>query len=145
MSTDLDPLLYNDEFWENAFETQETFRNEYLSEFRRGVISGNEDDLAWGRMAIYGITDKALWPILRRLINLAVAHPNAGFVESLAFFLSSDDARPRFQRLIVGWPTSDLASVAEAISTLQVQLRSRGDEDLAARVESFRQLLAATS
>lgn len=84
------PELMRDEFWASAFLPHDPFHNELTTEFRRGIVSGAEEDLRWGRMAMASIIDAALWRLVFRLLQLAVALPRAEFVESLTFFLSQE-------------------------------------------------------
>jgi hypothetical protein len=70
-------ILFQDAFWESAYDVTDPFRDDFLRDFRPAVISGDGAGLAWGKMAIYGITDTALWPLLYRFLELACFFPRA--------------------------------------------------------------------
>ncbi|WP_153067432.1 hypothetical protein [Steroidobacter cummioxidans] len=138
----IDPELLNDGFWEKAFQADDPFRNELKTEFRRGVVYGGEDDLRWGRMAIPSITDEALWPLLSRLIELAVRFPGADFVEGLVFFLSQSATHQRLQRATPRSPSIEQARHLVRLTEELVQhLMARRDFDLADDLAPFRALL----
>ena len=143
MGTGVDPILLDDKFWESAFDPNEPFRPEYVTEFRRGIVEGGESDLAWARMAIYGISDSALWPIILRLVELAVSRPRAEFVESLAFFLSSDEALSRLRHSPKRLSPRDSKAALNQLAGLQQKLTDQGEDDLSQRLSAFRDLVKA--
>lgn len=145
MHTDFNLVLQDDEFWTSAFVPDLLFRKEVLSEFRRGLLEASESDLAWARLAMYGIRNEALWPITLRLLHLATRLPNAEFVESLAFFLSNEETIDRMKQNqhLVSTAVSCLA-LAD-IKKLQVELCSRGDGDLSSRLDGVCEILQGIS
>lgn len=145
MSAHVDPKLLEDAFWEFAFDRNEPFRTEYVTEFRRGIVEGSENDLAWARMAIYGISDGALWPIILRLVDLGVSRPRAEFVESLAFFLSSEQALSRLREGSGCVTPHDLSAALHFVSELQKTLTDQGEHDLAQRLRAFRDLVSGVA
>ena len=80
MQSENNRWLMSDDFWNSAFDRNEVFRSEFLTEFRRGIVKGIENDLAWTRLAIYGVKDIALWPVLLRITELAALTPREEFV-----------------------------------------------------------------
>lgn len=141
MATEVNPILLDEKFWESAFALNEPFRPEYITDFRRGIVEGRESDLAWARMAIYGISDSALWPIILRLVELAVSLPRAEFVESLAFFLSSDEALSRLRQSLKRVPPRDSSAALNHLAGLQQKLTDQGEHDLSQRLNAFRDLV----
>lgn len=139
----VEPILMSDSFWEGAFNPHDPFREELLREFRRGVIYGGPSDLAWGRMAIYGLSDNALWPVVNRLVQLATVDPSADFVESLAFFLSSPETLERMRAALNTVSPDGRRIALRRTQELGAKLAERGDTDLGQRLESFVTLLLA--
>lgn len=136
-----DPGLMRDEFWASAFLPNDPFCHELSTEFRRGIVSGTEEDLRWGRMAMASITDAALWPLAFRLVQLALELPRAEFVESLTFFLSQEDTVARFRRLSVNVSGERAREMLSLIRDLQSLLSNMGDVDMAKQLMSMKQLL----
>jgi hypothetical protein len=142
MVPDANPELMRDEFWEAAFLTNDPFRLELTTEFRRGVVLGTEEDLRWGRMAVASITDRALWPLAFRLIQLAVEFPRADFVESLTFFLSDERTLARLHRLRKNVPNECVLEMLKLTGDLQSLLSNAGDVDMANQLSAVKQLLS---
>lgn len=139
---EIDPELLTDEFWDKAFQADDPFQGELKTEFRRGVMTGSEDDLRWGRMAMASITDEALWPLLFRLIELAARFPGAEFVESLAFFLSEEATLQRLLKESPKLPSIERARQLEhSTAMLTERLMARRDSDLVDDFARFRALL----
>ena len=130
-ATDLDNGLMSDAFWEDAFELDDPFRPQLITEFRRGVVYGEADGLAWGRMAVYTLSDTALWPVISRLLQHAIKDPSADYVESLSFFLSKPENISRLQRVLQNIGLDEKQQTAAAIVELRDQLFARRDDDLA--------------
>jgi hypothetical protein len=130
-----------DSFWEAAFDPRDPFREELIGEFRRGVIHGQSRDLTWVRMAIYSLSDGALWPVVGRLVQLADIDPSAEFVESLVFFLSNPESLERVRTAMSAVPPDAMVAALNATESLMTKLTKRGDIDLSRRLESFAALL----
>jgi hypothetical protein len=71
-SSGLDPRLLDDQFWAEAIVPSAAFEAESRIEFRRGLVLGDLDDLAWARLVLHSISDSGLWPITIRLLELGV-------------------------------------------------------------------------
>jgi hypothetical protein len=136
------PELMRDEFWASAFLPHDPFHKELTTEFRRGVISGTEEDLRWGRMAMASITDAALWPLAFRLVQLALEFPRAEFVESLTFFLSEERTLARLHPLMGNVSDERGHEMLKLIRDLQSLLSSASDVDMADQLKGMEQLLS---
>jgi hypothetical protein len=134
-------ILLQDDFWAAAFDDADPFREDFLRYFRLGVIAGDEVGLAWGRMAICGIADIALWPLIDRLLYLSNLFPRADFVESLVFFLRREANLARLSQLIGDILPDELAIAAKHIDELQAKLEGLGDNDLSVELEGFKKVL----
>jgi hypothetical protein len=142
MMPETDALLSSDEFWESAFDPRATFYEELRTEFRAGILDGNEDNLAWGHLGIRSITDRALWPILNRLLQWAGAMPGGEFVESLVFFVSDEHVLPRLQRLVADQAQPARTKAETYTRTLAAELVKMGANNLAEQLSPFIELLA---
>ncbi len=134
-------LLLSDEFWDSAFDPRATFYEELRTEFRAGILHGNEDDLAWAHLGIRSITDRALWPILERLLQWAIAKPGAEFVESLVFFVSDENVLPRLKHLAAGQTQHARIDAEKHTKTLAAELVKMGATNLAEQLNPFMGLL----
>jgi hypothetical protein len=142
MVPDANPELMRDEFWATAFLTDDPFRHELTTEFRRGVVFGTEEDLRWGRMAMASITDAALWPLAFRLIQLALEFPRADFVESLTFFLSQGRTLARLNHLRESVSDECVVEMLKMTCDLQSLLSNANDVDMANQLSDMKQLLS---
>jgi hypothetical protein len=142
MTSEVTEELTSDEFWSHAFRADDPLRLNYEAGFRRGIVEGQEDELAWARLAIYALVDKALLPVLARLISLAVDMPGAEFVESLAFFVSEPRTVSRLEPHLEHATPEARDGLVRDISSLRDKLKNRGDPDLADR---FAEIHRATS
>jgi len=133
----IDSSLRSEEFWKNAFKANDPLRCDYADAFRRGIVEGREEDLAWARLAIYGLTDDAIVPIVARLIGLATRFPGADFVEPLSFFVSDETTLSRMKPILIGSSLQLRTEMSVGISALQTELNFRKDHDMA---EAFSRL-----
>ena len=136
------PELMRDEFWASAFLPHDPFYEELTTEFRRGVVSGTEEDLRWGRMAMASITDAALWPLAFRLVQLAVKFPRADFVESLVFFLSQERTLARLNHLRGNLSDEYVLEMRTLVGDLQSLLSGANDADMADQLTLVKQTLS---
>jgi hypothetical protein len=130
MSKGISNVLSTENFWQTAFEPDAPFVEEYRSTFRRGLM---EENIAWldlHREAIYYLNDGALWPVISRLIEIALQHPEGNFIESLSFFLEAPVPRSRLQHAIVSSTVNERAKVRQHLVQLKERLLSRQEEDL---------------
>jgi hypothetical protein len=137
-----DPELMRDDFWASAFLPDDPFHHELSTEFRRGILYGTEEDLRWGRMAMASITDAALWPLVFRLVQLALESPRAEFVESLGFFLSQERTLARLNQLIGTVSHRRVCEMLDLIRDLQSLLSSANDVDIASQLKDVKELLS---
>lgn len=93
-------------------------------------------------MAVYGITDTALWPLVKRLVFLGTKLPASEFVESLCFFLSKEATLSRLDRLLSASQNEGLATALGDVRNLQAKLSQRQDRDLAERLDAMAKLLS---
>jgi hypothetical protein len=88
-SQTINPIILSEQFWLEAIDPSSAFAEEGRTEFRRGLSTGDVDDLAWSRLILHSLRDQAMWPIVIRLMDLAALTPRAEFVEALSLFLTS--------------------------------------------------------
>jgi hypothetical protein len=139
--SDPEKILLEDEFWLSAFDPRDPFRDELVTEFRRGVIFGVKDDLKWGYMAIPSIADAATGPLIKRLIELACLMPLEIFVDSLVFFLSNPKNELRLQKLIAAESSGSRNSLFDRINELQSEIRRTRSEDFSNELNAFKRML----
>ena len=132
----------DDEFWKGAFDANDPFYDGYVTEFRRGIIRGGEEDLRWARLALYSISDSALLTIISRLLMLSRDNPGADFVESLVFFLSNPLTIARVRRLLISKETVTLMDLSTNSAQARSALHERGDSDLESRLLIFESCLS---
>jgi hypothetical protein len=130
-----DSRLLEDSFWTEAFDPLTAFAAEARTEFRRGLISGNEGDLAWARLVLHAITDVGLWPISARLLELASAAPAAEFVEPLVFFLANPTVGLRMRARLSDLSATERSAAIDHARKLFDLLREVHDP-LAGKLES---------
>ena len=123
-------VLSAENFWQTAFNSDAPFVEEYRSTFRRGLV---EEIIPWldlHREAIYYLNDGALWPVVARLIEIALKHPEGSFVESLSFFLEAPAQASRLHQAVASSTLNERAEVRQHLVQLKQRLLLRQEEDL---------------
>lgn len=132
--------LFDDEFWRTAINPAAAFRDDGQAEFRRGLIDGNEDDLAWSRLLIYDVSDQAIWQIVVRLIELALGMPRAEFVECLVLFLSNEQSLSRLRATLSSLSDEQILATSRHADALFAVLQD-ADAYEGKAINSFRELM----
>lgn len=123
-------VLSRENFWQTAFEPDAPFVEAYRSTFRRGLAEENIPWLDLHREAIYYLNDGALWPVISRLVEIALQHPEGSFVESLSNFLDAPVQRSRLRQAIVSSTANERAKVRQHLVQLKERLLLRQEEHL---------------
>jgi len=122
----INPVLLSEQFWIEAINPSSAFEEEGRTEFRRGLSTGDVDDLAWSRLILHSLQDQALWPIVIRLLDLAALTPRAEFVEALALFLTSQYTVERLSAQSSKLPDAELQHALLAVNGLKGILSRAG-------------------
>jgi hypothetical protein len=130
MSKGISNVLNRENFWQTAFEPDAPFVEAYRSTFRRGLMEENIPWLDLHREAIYYLNDGALWPVISRLVGIALQHPEGSFVESLSSFLDASVQRSRLRQAVVGSTANERSKVRQHLVQLKERLLLRREEHL---------------
>lgn len=136
-----DAVLSRSEFWDAAFGRDVPFVESYRTTFRKGIVDANTSLIDLHREAIYYLTDESLWPIIFRLLKIALDHPEASFVESLSHFLSLPEQRVRLLQQQSSISPDDRKSLHGLLSAISTRLVGLRDEHLRAGFDSFASVL----
>ncbi len=132
-------------FWRNAFDKGAPFYKSYIKYFKEGVVSGIPEIIDIHREAIYYIKDHALGPIIIRLIQIAAKYPESSFIETLAFFLSSDQQQEKLIAAVSGLERQSIKELTEGIISLTSYLASTNDNDLVGQLLKFQKIISTVS
>jgi hypothetical protein len=141
MPDSISNVLSTEKFWQTAFEPDAPFVEAYRSTFRRGLVEENILWLDLHREAIYYLNDGALWPVISRLIEIALQHPEGSFVESLSNFLEAPVQRSRLHQAIASSTLNERAKVRQHLAQLKQRLLLRQEEHLSPGFDCFLSIL----
>ena len=135
------PSLLDDEFWVNAFDERAPFYSSYVNYFRRALVEGIPSGLDVHREAVYSVKEEALGPIICSLVLYASVFPGASFVETLAFFVSSEENDNKLVSSMREISQDMRNRMRDSLDSLCAALMDLGDADLSEQMSSFSRLL----